>query len=339
MRRSRDRRPPARRGHLSPADRARPRRGCRAAPAAGRRLHRVHRGVYAVGHRRLTGHGRWMAAVLACGPMEPAEPSMRAAAAWPAALFRSRIDVTATSRTGAPGIVVHRVRRLPDDDRALVDGIPVTSVARTLWILRGVVRTGPAAARDRRGRAAAACSTCVPSSARRMPRALRDALADYHDLGFTRSEFERRFARLCRDGGLPPPAMNIWIGDQEVDAVWEDEKVAVLLDSWEFHRTRAAFEDDRRRRQAALRAPRLPGAAAHPPAVRGRARRRRCKDVTYTASAQVAGAFSRSTARSRARQLEQLRHRRLDVLAELVQVGHRVVVAHQPDRDVARCSS
>src|SRR3954466_180534 len=35
--------------------------------AAAGRLHRVHRGVYAVGHTRLTGHGRWMAAVLACG--------------------------------------------------------------------------------------------------------------------------------------------------------------------------------------------------------------------------------------------------------------------------------
>ena len=82
---------------------------------------------------------------------------------------------------------------------------------------------------------------------RSMPRALRAVLRDYYDPGFTRSEFERRFARLCRDAGIPPPAMNIWIGDQEVDAVWEDEKVAVQLDSYEFHRTRAAFERDRRR--------------------------------------------------------------------------------------------
>ncbi len=41
--------------------------------------------------------------------------------------------------------------------------------------------------------------------------------------------------------------MNIWIGDQEVDAVWEHGRVAVQLDSYEFHRTRAAFERDRRR--------------------------------------------------------------------------------------------
>src|ERR1044071_4791683 len=35
--------------------------------AAGR-LHRLHRGVYAVGHRRISSHGRCLAAVLACGP-------------------------------------------------------------------------------------------------------------------------------------------------------------------------------------------------------------------------------------------------------------------------------
>jgi predicted transcriptional regulator of viral defense system len=30
-------------------------------------LHRIHRGVYAVGHRQLSRHGRWIKAVLACG--------------------------------------------------------------------------------------------------------------------------------------------------------------------------------------------------------------------------------------------------------------------------------
>jgi hypothetical protein len=33
----------------------------------GGRLHRIHRGVYAVGHRAPSWHGRWVAAVLACG--------------------------------------------------------------------------------------------------------------------------------------------------------------------------------------------------------------------------------------------------------------------------------
>jgi very-short-patch-repair endonuclease len=128
----------------------------------------------------------------------------------------------------------------------LVENIPVTSVARTLCDLAGVVRA------DQLRRAIESAERLGAFDLRsfehrRVPRALRDALAGYRDPGFTRSEFERRFVRVCRDGGLPSPAMNIWICDQEVDAVWEDQRVAVQLDSFEFHRTRAAFEDDRKR--------------------------------------------------------------------------------------------
>ena len=85
----------------------------------------------------------------------------------------------------------------------------------------------------------------VMAPGQRGARALRAALRDYHDPGFTRSELERRFARLCRDTGIPPPAMNTWIGDQEVDAIWADANVAVQLDGHEYHRRRAAFERDR----------------------------------------------------------------------------------------------
>jgi len=174
--------------------------------------------------------------------------SHRRAAAYHCLLPYSgrRIDVTTTNRVRRPAITVHRVRHLPDDDRALVDNIPVTSVARTLVDIAQIVRPGQldraVDAAERRG--------VLDQRAfddRKLPRALRTALAAYHDPGFTRSELERRFARLCRDGGLPAPAMNTWINEQEVDAVWEQEGVAVQLDGFEFHRTRAAFEDDRRR--------------------------------------------------------------------------------------------
>jgi predicted transcriptional regulator of viral defense system len=64
------------------------------------RLHRVHRGVYAVGHAALTGRGRWMAAVLACG--DGAVLSHRSAAVLWGLREGSgtRIDVTAARRTG-----------------------------------------------------------------------------------------------------------------------------------------------------------------------------------------------------------------------------------------------
>src|SRR2546423_6748271 len=103
------------------------------------RLHPVHRGVYAVGHPRLTARGLWMAAVLACGP--GALLSHRSAAAlWG---FQStaamRIDVSAPGRRGRPGIVLHRVGSVHDEDRGKCHGVPVTAVPRTLLDLAGLV--------------------------------------------------------------------------------------------------------------------------------------------------------------------------------------------------------
>ena len=61
----------------------------------------------------------------------------------------------------------------------------------------------------------------------------------------TRSELERRFLALCRDAGLPPPAVNVVVAGFEVDAVWPDRRLVVELDGHAFHGTRAAFERDR----------------------------------------------------------------------------------------------
>ncbi len=127
----------------------------------------------------------------------------------------------------------------------------MTSVARTLLDLAGVVRFDQLEraieAAERRDLFDLRAVEALMERPRRGVRALRTALRDYHDPGFTRSVLERRFAHVCRAAGLPAPAMNSWIGDQEVDVVWEDEQVAVQLDGYEFHRTRAAFEGDRRR--------------------------------------------------------------------------------------------
>jgi hypothetical protein len=214
------------------------------------RLLRVHRGVYAVGRSSLAGHGRWMAAVLACAP--DGLLGHRCASSLHGLLFYGgrRIDVITATGKKRPGIVVHRVGHLRDEDRAVVENIPVTSVARTLIDIARIVRPEQLEravdAAERRG-----VLDLRAFEGRKLPRALRSALDGYRDVGFTRSHFEHRFARLCLDRGVRLPAMNVWIADQEVDAVWEEERVAVLLDSWEFHRTRGSFEDDRRR-QATL---------------------------------------------------------------------------------------
>lgn len=99
------------------------------------RLHRVHRGVYAVGHPGLTRDGRLMAAVLAGGP--GAVLSHWAAAAHAGLLRwdeRRDIDITVLHRGGRdrPGIRVHRPRRLDPRDTTRIRGVPTTTPARTL---------------------------------------------------------------------------------------------------------------------------------------------------------------------------------------------------------------
>src|SRR4051812_36910376 len=105
------------------------------------RLHRIHKGVYAVGHRVLTPMGWRMAAVLACGP-DALLSHASAAQLWDLIRrYSARVHVTVPSRGGRaqPGLVVHRVRSLDPRDCAVRNGIPVASVARTLLDLAAVV--------------------------------------------------------------------------------------------------------------------------------------------------------------------------------------------------------
>jgi predicted transcriptional regulator of viral defense system len=98
------------------------------------RLHRAHQGVYSVGHRRLTGHGHWMAAVLAYGP----EALLSHLSAL--ALHGLRPDNRAVTEVIVPrgrarsrkGIRAHGYTSLAEADQAVVDGIPCTSLARTV---------------------------------------------------------------------------------------------------------------------------------------------------------------------------------------------------------------
>jgi len=97
------------------------------------RLHRVHRGVYAVGHPVLGGHGRWMAAVLACGP-RAALSHASAGALWGVRPNAARRPDVSVPRSGGerPGLRVHRARSLSPDEVTTHRGIPVTTPARTV---------------------------------------------------------------------------------------------------------------------------------------------------------------------------------------------------------------
>ncbi len=203
----------------------------------------------------VVGRGRWMAAVLACGPN--ALLSHRSAAAlWNLAPTSSPlIDVTVPrGRSGHEGIALHQVRSLSEADRAVVDAIPVTSVARTLFDLAEVVdrrrleRAFEQAERLRLLDMRAIADGCDRSPGRRALKPLRALLADLYPADHeTRSELERRFLDFCRGACLPLPETNVLVEGFEVDAVWRKEKLVVELDSYEFHGTRAAFERDRAR--------------------------------------------------------------------------------------------
>jgi predicted transcriptional regulator of viral defense system len=224
-------------------------------------LHRVHRGVYAVGHPLLTREGRWMAAILACGPH--AVLSHRSAASlWglrPNA--RTAIDVTVPSRAGRTrdGIDVHRGSGIDANDVAGVEGIPTTSVARTLLDLAEVVnaRTLERAidqAEVRRLLDMRAIDD-VLARGRRGAAALRGVLAELR-LGttLTRSELEERLLAICREAALPRPDVNAWIpypggGGAEADFLWREQQLVVEVDGRDVHTTRRAFEHDRRRDQ------------------------------------------------------------------------------------------
>jgi very-short-patch-repair endonuclease len=233
--------------------------------AATGRLHRVHQGVYAVGHRRLTWHGRCWAAVLGVEANETDEVVWPAVASHGSAAYLwgiyryapETIDVTAPIRRRAKRkFRVHFSSILAVEDRAHCEGIPVTSVARTLLDL--AIRARPEQLERRLERAEELGLLDLVAVEALLDRAgghrgrgrLRRALALYQpDPSFTRSRFERRFRRRVRAAGLPEPSMNFNAEGYELDAYWPDLRFAVELDLFETHGSRAAFERDRLRQE------------------------------------------------------------------------------------------
>jgi hypothetical protein len=187
--------------------------GVRKRVAAGG-LHRIHAGVYAVGRPDLPTKGRWTAAVLACGPGAALSHASAAALHGIRQSATSRIDVTIPRSCSLtrPGLRVHRRTELTAADITEIDGIPVTSVPRTLLDLATMLTT-PQLER--------ACEQAVLEGIFDL-RAVSELLARSHgqcgirsfravlargDLGsnIPASGLERRFRDLCRAAGLPPP--------------------------------------------------------------------------------------------------------------------------------------
>lgn len=221
---------------------------------ASGRLHRLHRGVYAVGHTRLTLRARWMAAVLACGPN--AVLSHRAAAALQALRPApgGDIDVTAPGhRAGQPGIHVHSARHLHPEDCTMIDGIPVTSLERTLLDYSQVAgeqwtRLAIEAAQRQDGLNASRYQAMLARNRGRRTETLRAMMSQVADEPpWTQSDVERRLLAAVRAAGLAEPQVNTLVEGELVDFYWQGEQLVVEVDGDFWHRTPAAREKDRRR--------------------------------------------------------------------------------------------
>src|SRR5215208_964288 len=226
------------------------------------RLHRLHRAVYAVGHPKLTGHGHWMAAVLACGP-HAALSHRSAAGLWglrPDNRRKSDVSLPSPSARAKQAVEIHRSVTLRTDDVTTVDGIQCTTVGRTLVDLGDVV---PRRAVER---AVEQPEVLCLFDLREVERAIERAgprrgtgilLSVLEDLGgatLTASELEEAFLALCREAGLPTPEVNVWMTlpdgtPAKIDFLWRAERLAVETDGGRFHRTRQSRERDARRDQ------------------------------------------------------------------------------------------
>jgi Transcriptional regulator, AbiEi antitoxin/Protein of unknown function (DUF559) len=213
------------------------------------RLHRVHRGVYAVGYISLSPFALAMAGVLACGP--GAVLSHRSAGVlWEiiGSDHRRPIDLTVPGHSRPRGLNVHRSRTLDPSHVTTHRGIPVTRVVRTLIDLADVLddlalaRAVNEAQIKRLMRLDELSNLLAGTHGRRGAIRLRPFLERE---GPTRSVFEDRFLVFVDRHGLPRPEVNQRVGGYEVDMLWRPQRFVVELDGRSFHERPHAFERDR----------------------------------------------------------------------------------------------
>ncbi len=218
---------------------------------ATERLIRVYRSVYAVGHLNRSRESAWMAAVLAGG--EGAVLSHRSAgAAWGLCASSGPFEVTAPRQRRSRDNLVFHHSSLPPDERTVHNGIPITTVPRTLFDMAASLEV------PRLERAINEAEIkrlwdelSLVDLLRRYPRRagarnVRAALERrWAGATHSKSDLEDLFLAFAERGNLPRPETNVVIEGCEVDCVWREQRLVIEVDGWETHRTRAAFERDR----------------------------------------------------------------------------------------------
>jgi very-short-patch-repair endonuclease len=210
-------------------------------------LLREYRGVYRVGHRAPSVEARYMAAVRACGGDAALSGK---AAAFLYGLIRGtapRPEVTTRSERRVPGVTTRRSRTL---QRTKHRGIPITTVARTL------IDLAPRVSADHLARACheagikyGTTPADIKAITARVGPKLRRILDG--DAPVSLSKLEKRFLELLREAGLLLPETNRVVDARRVDCRWPEQRLTVELDGYRYHRSRHAWEQDRRREREA----------------------------------------------------------------------------------------
>jgi very-short-patch-repair endonuclease len=223
------------------------------------RIHRLQPSVYAVGHRIVSKHGWWMAAVLGSGPRAVLSHHS-AAALWGLRGYSERaVEVTVPHKSTSSRLVRRHHSQLPEDEVVREEGIPVTTVPRTILDLAAVeplevVQNLLREAEYRETWDRLSLWDLVECHSGK--RGVRNARAALERLkseppGRRRSRLEERFPPFLRLHGLPLPRFNDWIvldGRRfQVDCHWPGSGQIVELDGWQGHRSRTAFREDRAR--------------------------------------------------------------------------------------------
>jgi predicted transcriptional regulator of viral defense system len=229
------------------------------------RLHLVYWRVYSlVPPSLLSREGRWLAAVLACGPGAALSHRSAGVLLELRASDRSRIDVTIPYRSSRhhEGIAVHRSTALTAQDVTVVRNIPCTTIARTMLDIAEVIpsrqleRMFEQAEQQEVLNLSALQDQIERNPSRAGAARLRALISEYRaDMGATWSELEADFKAMLKPTGVPMPQVNqlIVLDDGEpairADFYWPAHRVVVETDGYKFHSTRGAFERNRRNDQ------------------------------------------------------------------------------------------
>jgi hypothetical protein len=211
----------------------------------------LHRGVFALGHRRIGIHGEWMAATLACGPHAHLSHGSAGQLWGIRGSIRPHEVIRISGHRRPHGVWLHQTRSLPDEDVTVENGIPITTIERTIMDNAGrlddrqLERMLVAADRSGQLRWRELQRVVEQGNGRKGLRRLRRVAARIDPRAASAiSPLEVDFFMLCQSAGLPLPQVNVLVEGHLVDFYWPKAKLIVETDGYAYHNDRGAFERD-----------------------------------------------------------------------------------------------